>query len=616
MRLLNEIEKDAKIFYREGRTVTLLIVVPIIIMLVLSAVFGKTTGDPKLNIKIGFCDLDKTNLSKDFIAGIETSKIVDISDNENCNTLAQHLVATGKLPAAVVLPQGFEQGIKKGEVQEIKLILDNTRIQTAPSIEGFFKASASSSSQRISIEYVSVIWKKLEEADARLDGLKNDVSDAKTKANDITVKLTQTKDQLESIDFSIMTNALDGASQTVDQTVASLNSANENLTAIESRFANYDKALIQSENDLLNISILVDDVAISVSNTSSLLNCTASDNASVCGSVNAINASIGNVKTSVDDRLFKIRLARQELNDTNQTVQEFKGRINESLVAADNANLRINDLNRFVETLQENRRDALITLNEALDASELLLERTDQMSSLIDNAKQQIKEITARRPQAVVSPIDLNTANVFEKKTFFEFLLPGLIPIILMFLSLFLSSTSLVREKTAGTLERVFISQISSIEYAAIKIVSYAIVLFPQLVILLAMASLLYNAFSIDNYEAISYLVIVGVLMMIVFNALGFIIAAYSDSEATAFLASLVVGLPLLFMSGLIFPFDFMPSFMANAGEASPLSQGIIGMQSIITYGTANASIVSSLFYYVLVLNAIAIIVIRMRMRG
>ncbi|MBS3068452.1 hypothetical protein J4450_07125, partial [Candidatus Micrarchaeota archaeon] len=66
----------------------------------------------------------------------------------------------------------------------------------------------------------------------------------------------------------------------------------------------------------------------------------------------------------------------------------------------------------------------------------------------------------------------------------------------------------------------------------------------------------------------------------------------------------------------LIFLFDFMLSFMANAGEASPLSQGIIGMQSIITYGTANASIVSSLFYYVLVLNAIAIIVIRMRMRG
>ena len=616
MKLLAEIEKDAKTFYREGRTVTLLIIVPIIIMLVLSAVFGKTTGDPKLNIKIGFCDLDKTNFSKDFIAGIETSKIIDISDQENCNSLAQHLVATGKLPAAVVLPQGFEQGIRKGEIQEIKLILDNTRIQTAPSIEGFFKASARSSSQKISIEYVSAIWKKLEEADSRLDGLKKDIEDARAKASEITVKLTETKEQLQDIDFSIMTNALENANKTVDQTVSSLNSANENLTAVESRFANYDEALIQSENDLLNISMLVDDVAISVSNTSSLLNCTASDNTSVCGSVNTINASVGNVKRNADDRILKIRLARQELNDTNRTVQEFKARINESLTAADTASIRINELNQFVDSLQANRRDALATLNEALGASRLLFEKTDQMNSLIDNAKQQIKEVTMRAPTAVVSPIDLNTANAFEKKTFFEFLLPGLIPIILMFLSLFLSSTSLVREKTAGTLERVFISQISSIEYSAIKIISYAIVLFPQLVILLAMAAFLYNAFSITNYEAISYLVIVGVLMMIVFNALGFIIAAYSDSEATAFLASLVVGLPLLFMSGLIFPFDFMPSFMAELGQASPLSQGIIGMQSIIIYGAANASIVSSLFYYVLALNAIAIIVIRMRMRS
>ncbi|MDO8553905.1 MAG: ABC transporter permease [Candidatus Micrarchaeota archaeon] len=615
MRLIAEIDKDIRLFYREGRTVTLLFVVPVILMLVLSGVFGKTTGDPTLNMNIGFCDLDKTNFSKSFISGIENSKILDISEQENCSILAHELVSTGKLGAAVLISPGFEKGIKNGDVQEIKLIIDNTRVQTAPSIEGFFRAAAQSSSQKISVEYVSVIWEKLEEADKKLDGFTTEINETNGKAKEINGKLNQTRQQLEEIDFSIMTNALNDANFTIDKATNSLQSANDNLTEIEKKFNSYDETLRQSENDLLNISIVVDDLASRTSAISKQFNCNGSSNQSICSSLNEINSSIGIVKSNVDNRLLKIRIAREDLSDTNITVQEFKLKINESLSSADLAQTKINGLNKFVATLEGNRNNALSTLSEAEYATQTLLKKTEEMSSIIKDTRKQIKEITSREPLAVVSPIKLNSEEVFEKKTFFEFLLPGLVPIIMMFLSLFLSSTSLVREKVSGTLERVFISQISSVEYAATKIISYAIVLFPQLVILLLMSSFLYGAFSIENLETTSYLILVGLLMMMVFNAMGFIIAAYSDSEVTAFLASLVIGLPLLFMSGLIFPFDFMPSFMAQIGQANPLSQGIIGMQSVITYGTPDQSIISTLVYYVIILNMAAIVFIYLKIK-
>lgn len=607
MRLIAEIDKDIKLFYREGRTVTLLFVVPVILMLVLSGVFGKTTGDPTLNMNIGFCDLDKTEFSRSFISGIENSKILDISEHENCDVLAHQLVSSGKLGAAVLISPGFEEGIKNGNVQEIKLIIDNTRVQTAPSIEGFFRAAAHSSSQKISVEYVSIIWEKLKDADQRLSDFTKEINETNSKATEINGKLNKTRQQLEQIDFGVMTNSLNDANLTINMATSSLQNANNNLTEIETSFNRYDETLQQSEDDLLTISMVVDDLVSKTSILSTQFNCTASDNSSICGSLNSITGSVSDVKINVDDRLLKIRVARQDLNDTNKTVQEFKLRINESLSGTDLAQTKINDLNNFVATLEENRNDALDTLKEAEAATHILLQKTDEMNSIIDDARRQLKEITSHEPLAVVSPIKLNSESVFEKKTFFEFLLPGLVPLIMMFLSLFLSSTSLVREKISGTLERVFISQISSVEYAATKIISYAIVLFPQLIILLLMSSFLYGAFSVFNLETMSYLILVGILMMMVFNAMGFIIAAYSDSEATAFLASLVIGLPLLFMSGLIFPFDFMPSFMAQIGQISPLSQGIIGMQSVITYGVPDQNITPTLFYYVIILNLAAI---------
>ncbi len=615
MRLIAEIDKDIKLFYREGRTVTLLFVVPVILMLVLSGVFGKTTGDPTLNMNIGFCDLDKTNFSRSFISGIENSKILDVSEQENCDALVHELVSSGKLGAAILISPGFEQGIKNGNVQEIKLIIDNTRVQTAPSIEGFFRNAAQSSSQKISVEYVSVIWGKLSEADRKLDRFSREINETNSKAKEITEKLNKTRRQLEDIDFGVMTSALNDANSTLEQSTISLRSANDNLTEIEKRFSRYDETLKQSENDLLNISIVANELASKTSALSKQFNCTVSNNDGICSSLNEINSSVGNVKNNVDDRLLKIRMARQDLNDTNKTVQEFKLKINESLSNADLARTKINDLNKFVATLESNRNDALDTLGEAESATQALLEKTNTTNSLIDDARHQIKEIISREPLAVVSPIKLKSQELFEKKTFFEFLLPGLVPIIMMFLSLFLSSTSLVREKVSGTLERVFISQISSVEYAATKIISYAIVLFPQLVILLLMSSFLYGAFEIENLETTYYLILVGILMMMVFNAMGFIIAAYSDSEVTAFLASLVIGLPLLFMSGLIFPFDFMPSFMAQIGQANPLSQGIIGMQSVITYGTPDQNITSTLVYYVIILNIAAIAFIYLKIR-
>jgi ABC-type multidrug transport system permease subunit len=171
---------------------------------------------------------------------------------------------------------------------------------------------------------------------------------------------------------------------------------------------------------------------------------------------------------------------------------------------------------------------------------------------------------------------------------------------------LFLSSTSLVREKSGGTLSRIAFSQINPFEYAATKVLSYTIVLIPEAILLTVVAAIVYSAFPLFDISTVLFIFETLLLLLLAFTAIGVLIAVYSESEATAFLASLVVGLPLLFLSGLVFPFEFMPSSIAMLGYASPLTQAVLSMQSVILYHSPQAIGFGVLFLYAVVFTLLA----------
>ncbi|MFA5930292.1 MAG: ABC transporter permease, partial [Candidatus Micrarchaeia archaeon] len=187
---------------------------------------------------------------------------------------------------------------------------------------------------------------------------------------------------------------------------------------------------------------------------------------------------------------------------------------------------------------------------------------------------------------------------LFGKRPFFEFMLPSVLPLILMFVSLFLASTSLVKEKHSGTLARVYTSQVDRFEIAIVKVLSYSIILIPEALLLALIASVFYNAFPVSDINMWFYVLQALALLILAFVSLGVLIAIYSESEATAFLACLVVGLPLLFVSGLLFPFEFMPPLVASIGLSSPLTQAVVSMQATLLYHSSQfASSVVLLLY-------------------
>jgi ABC-type multidrug transport system permease subunit/predicted nucleic acid-binding Zn-ribbon protein len=606
LRLLSEIEKDAKQFMRERRTLILLIAAPLLVLFIMGAIFS---GDSTLVGKsaIGICDLDRSNSSVFFIDGIKNSSdIINYGNLTNCSSAMETDVRNGKIAAGLVIPKGFEAGMENGDTQQISILLDNSRFQVTPSIEAFVKANVQEMDKRIGTQFILSVWQRLNNANSELATIFSDINETRDRATAMKADLKDTADSLNSLNISNIRDELRIANGTVARTSVSLDQAEQNLTKIEANFVNYTIALNQTESDLLDINNTLSNVSGHIDDARIGVNCSDIVFAAYCLSLDSLNASVGSAQQSVEQRIDRVREAQRGLADANVTVQEFKSNIASARVEVNDSQAKIGNMMAFVDELDRNRAEALLTISKVDASLDEMVTKTYELEGIITNSRNQISEITSSSPEFIISPLLVSPDNLFGKRPFFEFMLPSVLPLILMFISLFLASTSLVKEKYGGTLERVYTSQVNPFMYAAVKVVSYSIVLIPEAILLALIASVAYNAFPVFDTGAWLYVIQALALLTAAFVSMGVLIAIYSESEATAFLASLVVGLPMLFLSGLLFPFEFMPPLVSLFGTLSPLTQAIISMQATLLYHSPQLVSSLALLAYTAALTALA----------
>ena len=606
MNLLSEIGKDALQFMREGRTLMLLVAAPLVVLLVMGSIFS---GDSTLVGKtaIGICDLDGSNASSYFVGGIMNSTdIISYGNGQDCPSRMEKDVRAGKLIAGLVIPAGFGYGMENGNTQNISMLLDNSRFQVSPSIEAAVMADVQATNQRIGAQFILSVWGQLDAANARLGTVYASLNETRSRAYQMKSDLNRTAESLNALNITSVQDEIQLANGTIAQTVAALDTAESNLTKIESNFADYQTTLNQTESDLVGIDSSIENISGYVAAAKGGMNCTSPLFFAACAPLDSLNASVDTAHQSVASRLAKVRQAEVDLAAANVTIQEFKASIAEARIGANNSVESIGRMQDFISALQANREASLKTLS-GVDASlDELVNKTYELEGIITDSRGQISSITSRSPQFIISPMLALPDYLFGKRPFFEFMLPSVLPLILMFVALFLSSTSLVKEKSGGTLARVYTSQVNRFEYAAVKVISYTVLLIPVAVLLALVASLFYHAFPVSDLNTWFYVLQALALLILAFVSLGIVIAIYSESEATAFLASLVVGLPLLFLSGLLFPFEFMPPLVASLGLASPLSQAVVSMQATLLYSVPQFASSEVLLIYAIFFTIVA----------
>jgi ABC-2 type transport system permease protein len=160
-----------------------------------------------------------------------------------------------------------------------------------------------------------------------------------------------------------------------------------------------------------------------------------------------------------------------------------------------------------------------------------------------------------------------------------NFFLPGLMAVLLLFVTTFLTSVSIVREKERGTLEQVFVTPVKPMGLLLGKLLPY---LGTGIVALLAMLLFMRTVFQIPFAGSVWLIVLLSLPYIFVNLSLGLIISSVAASQSEAIQRSVMVILPTIFFSGYIFPRETMPtlfysfSFLVPGTYYINISRGII----------------------------------------
>jgi ABC-2 type transport system permease protein len=138
-----------------------------------------------------------------------------------------------------------------------------------------------------------------------------------------------------------------------------------------------------------------------------------------------------------------------------------------------------------------------------------------------------------------------------------QFLVPGLIGMLLMIAAVVATSLSIVREKERGTMEQIMVSPVRPGELILGKILPYVLVCIVTMVFILLLGRILFNVTVHGSFLLLSLSTI---LFLFASLGMGVLISTVTRSQQLAFqIAILTSLLPAVVLSGLIFPIRNMP---------------------------------------------------------
>jgi ABC-2 type transport system permease protein len=184
-------------------------------------------------------------------------------------------------------------------------------------------------------------------------------------------------------------------------------------------------------------------------------------------------------------------------------------------------------------------------------------------------------------------------------------MIPGLIVAILMISVMAIMSQAVVRERERGTLEQMFVTPIGRGEYLIGKVTPYSLVATLQMSIVALVGRYWFKVPFNGDFAVVA----VG-LLLFMFTAigLGLLVSLVSRTRHQAQQAVMFIMIPVMVLSGFIFPIESMPAAIVPITYLIPLRYAIIVMRSAFTKGSGFAELAPELaamaFFAVVVFGA------------
>ncbi|MBR9989333.1 MAG: ABC transporter permease [Gemmatimonadetes bacterium] len=180
---------------------------------------------------------------------------------------------------------------------------------------------------------------------------------------------------------------------------------------------------------------------------------------------------------------------------------------------------------------------------------------------------------------------------------------PAIIGVLLMLMCLLLTALAVVRERELGTLEQLLVSPLSAGELILGKTIPVAVIALIDLAIICAVALLW---FDIPLRGSVPALVLASFVYILASLGLGLFISTVSRTQQEAFMGMFLLFLPVVILSGFMYPVDTMPPLFQSLTLLNPLRHFLEIVRGIFLKGHGFAEIAEPLA----VLTTMAVLVL------
>jgi ABC-2 type transport system permease protein len=161
-------------------------------------------------------------------------------------------------------------------------------------------------------------------------------------------------------------------------------------------------------------------------------------------------------------------------------------------------------------------------------------------------------------------------------------LVAGLICINVMAGALFGTGVITVGAREQGILRRYKMAPVSPWKIVTGMVASRFVSITLATVLMLVLARLVYHITLPANIPAALLVYTTGAVM---FSALAFVVASLARSVAEANGVSQALFMPMMFLSGATFPFEFMPAWLQKVAHAMPSTYYVSALKTVMAQG-------------------------------
>jgi len=150
-----------------------------------------------------------------------------------------------------------------------------------------------------------------------------------------------------------------------------------------------------------------------------------------------------------------------------------------------------------------------------------------------------------------------------------NFMVPGVVALVLMIVTMTLTALAIVKEKEIGTLEQLMVTPIKPYELILGKLIPFVIIGFLDVLVVLAIA---YFWFDVPLRGSLALLFGLSGLFILTTLGLGLFISTIARSQQQAMLiAQFFFFMPFIYLSGFTFPISNMPTIIQYTTYLIPL---------------------------------------------